>query len=442
MATPYYVDTSRPDDTGAGTSWAVAEKTFAAGLVDAIAGDSLFAQDVGDTGLSTLTSAGTKGAPVQIWGVKNTTVAEPPTDSDLSVLGVDTLYKLAATTSFTNLLGFAVVHSIELETDATGDIIVSGGWDFLNCRLDWGDDLRVSGASGLARFWNCEFDMTANANFDLQSGGTAEAYHCAIVGTPDRIIQSASVDGHLLMVGCDLSVGLTGDTLVTLTGANSSSFRFIGCKLPATVTLTAGDPDDRASYAEFIGCSSATGLGSSNSVPDYYKKSLAGIVESETTKVLTGGATDLANGAFSYKVTTSTNNIAPLYGVELQTFAVWLEGDGTQQTLEVYFTQDSTNDSSTPVDKSSDHLHMELFAAGEDGTPQYALTYDDKHTTIPSNTTLTDDTGSSWPAGTSNDQKLVVKPSPDYQGWAIGVVRCTESHASNIYYVDPKMVVL
>ena len=93
-----FVDLVNGNDSNDGLTWANAELTFQAGINTAGSGGRCFVQTSVDGATKdtaaisrTITFPGDEVTPFALYGVKNGTTAEPPTDSDLCVRGTDNL---------------------------------------------------------------------------------------------------------------------------------------------------------------------------------------------------------------------------------------------------------------------------------------------------------------------------------------------------------------
>jgi hypothetical protein len=245
------------------------------------------------------------------------------------------------------------------------------------------------------------------------------------------IFRGASNASVIDVIGADLSGGETNVT--SITNSSTPLWVFKNCRFPASHTLAAGTISRRFRI-EAYGCGeTASGITTSEQALEI--SSHEGTVDLETVKVRTGGATDSAAGAYSHDFTTIAGNTTEgynsLYGPWM---GLWVAGDGTSKTLTVYFTSDSGNTRGTDWD--DDEVWLEVLYPDDAGGSKFdyqTLQMELLDTAV----AVTDDTGSTWGAGTARDQKLQATIAPDYEGPVHCRVHFAPGANAETIYVDP-----
>ncbi len=442
--TALYLDGTTGDDGDNGTTWALAKATLGGVLAVASAGDIIFAMgNTTDTVGATETSPGTSTNPVIIVGVASGTTAAPPLDADIAERGVDTLWNGTASGDLT-LSGYAICYNIELGPNAsTGDMILdaNSSWKFVDCKIPWGDDLRAANTAGLFEFSDCEMAMVSGSVFDLQ-GGVIECWNCTFTGTPTNLMVSNNQSGILNIAASDLTV-FSGDTLVIMTGMNVCRVKIDTCKMPTSVTLTSGVPDDQYSRVDFVASTDDTGLGEAVSIRNQTIKSLAGTLATEFTATRVGGANDGGSGDYSWALTPNVDStLESVYGIATPWIEGWVEGDGSTITLQIAIANDGA------ADYKVGDVGLELYAPDNAGDAQHVQVYDNARVVIvpAAPADLTDDIASSWGVGADNHQRLIVDDvalAPDFQGSIFARVIFYKRFALSpeTLFVDPKLEV-
>ncbi len=447
-----YVDLVNGNDTNDGLTWVNAELTFQAGITTAGSGGRCFVQTSTDgttkdtaSGARTLTFPGTDQVPFGLYGVKNGTATEPPTDSDLTVRGVDNLPIFESTgggsitvDETTGASSVAInINGIRLDADGAllGGTIVSINYN--NCELDF-DGFITSGSGSLHKGVNCEyilFDATTHFRFD-GNNSIFEIVGGLLSGTaPTNLIDNAFY-GSLSIYGCDLS--LVVGTL--LDSAANRGFKALikNCKLATGVTrITGTAPGTGVGYIEIIGSSDETGLGSGESVRDYAKEYFRGTILNEATFVRTGGVSDgVASWSLALTPRASSTKES-LLALDTPWFGGIVEGDATTSKDFTVHIANSSGSDLTDAD-----VWLELLYPSLSGVTQHEFDISSRSPIDATPSTVADDTVSDWSTGSGgkNAQKIVITATPDYQGPIYGRVMFAQAGTTTLY-VDPKVYV-
>ena len=159
----------------------------------------------------------------------------------------------------------------------------------------------------------------------------------------------------------------------------------------------------------------------------------AGVIVSETTYVMTGGANDGTNG-ISWKLVSGADTEWPVEVIETDEIVRWNETTGSAITVTVNTLTD--NVTLTDVD-----IELEIQYLGTSGRPLGTFTSSGNTNTLSSGTSLTT-TSETWVTsglGTPVKQKMVLTFTPQEKGFIHAKVRLFK--ASTTVYVDPKLVV-
>ena len=443
-----YVDLENGADVNDGLTWANAEKTMQAGLTTAGAAGRCFVQiDTNDVATTkdtaaasrTLNFPGTDLAAVALYGVKNGTTAEPPTDSDLVVRGTNSLPVFECTGAGNDITLDEVnandapvinVHGIRF--DAVDGIIFgtrTGGF-LSDCELDF---VAVSGPLTLVKFVNCDLEFATTAA-EIRTLSLMMLGGLLSGSTPTELFDSSgdlSADFH----GVDCSI-ITG-TILDLSSLERTFIRFHNCKMGTGFTRVSGTPNTIESFVELIGSSDETGLGSGEAVRDYAKEYYRGVILSETTIIRTGGANDGVAG-FSFALTPNSGRTQEsLNGLDTPWFGGIIEGDAsTSKDFTVYIANDSGGDL-TGAD-----VWLELLSPSAAGVTQHDFDISSRAVIDASAANVADDTDSDWStgAGGKNAQKIIITATPDFTGPVYGRVIFAQAGTTTCY-VDPKVYV-
>ena len=294
-----------------------------------------------------------------------------------------------------------------------------------------GDRMRIGDGQRLDHFIHCKWIIGGDW---ITAGGVVELHGGEIIKTSGSIFDN--VMQRVDIRGVDISTVGNDTNLTDLSVTLGSVTPFSSCKLISGWALTTGVSPGAH---EVINHASDSNTGLSASEQFIETLTHHGTVTTETTKVRTGGADDGSSGSFSYNMTGVANGT--LDG-SVGLWSPWMKtpvtGDGTSKTLTVYLTSDDGNTNGS--DWQDDELWLEAFYPSEDGdnADEFKTT---RASLLAAGSNVTDDVGSTWAAGTQNDQKLQMTIAPDYPGVLMcRVVFCSGANADTIY-IDPKPAV-
>jgi hypothetical protein len=159
----------------------------------------------------------------------------------------------------------------------------------------------------------------------------------------------------------------------------------------------------------------------------YYVYAWGGSIQTETTIVRTGGASD-GTTPISWKIVTDTN--ADLYApLLLDPIQQWNDTSGSSKTATIYLT------SNTALDNSK--IWVELEYANSSGAPLGAVT-SSKVARLGTATALTTDS-STWGGSTTYKYKIAITFTPQAKG--LVTARVQVGVTSTTIYVDPLMTI-
>jgi len=438
-----YLRSTDGDDADDGSTWALADATMLASLVAAGAGGKSYVSDAhAETQASNmnLTSSGTAAIPTKI--LCGDDVAEPPTTVTTSA---------TVTTTGSNHIefnGFAYCQGVTFNM-ATGnandhfqwDSAAPWGWTFEDCALNIvsthsSASMRIGNVGNNTeddqqlRFINTDISFGALTQGILWTTCLFEWHGGSVTGTAPTTLFLADASGgfgEVTLIGVDLSGFGSGKNLVDVsaTGGKRTRFRFFGCKLDASVTIATGDvAGPGGCEVEAINCDSA------DTRYRWYKKAWGGESLTESTIVMTGGAT-VDSVAVSRKIVTTANvnDSFPFYG---QWHQFW-NTDLTSQTLTVEMVTDN-------VTVTDGEVYVELWYAGTSGNPLYLLLTDRvaDFLTTPSNQTTSSQAWTTTGLTTPVKQALDVTFTALETGLILWRVAATK--ASLTMYYDPDTV--
>ena len=450
-----YVDLEQTASTATSPydTWAKAAANFQDALTQAGAGGRVFVRIDGD-GVGTtedtvaagrsLQFTATDQVPVALYGVKDATTAEPPTDSDLCVRGTDTLPVYASTGSGNITIadtgsfvgGHIVIDGISISSDAILQAEAATTVEFYNCELEYTSNFYTNSLS-VIRCYNCEFKPTSTGS-EWRCAATGAEFIIVggfFSGTAPTILFDGNYQCIVYMYGVDLSF-ITG-TLADLGGGDTGRIYLKNCKLATGVTRVTGQTRLGGCFIELIGCSDETALGSGESVRDYAKEYFKGTVLSEATFIRTGGANDGVAG-FSYAITPRTGSTKESQlSIETPLFGGLVEGDATTSKDFTIYIANSSGADLTKAD-----VWVEIIYPSEAGTTDHGFDISSRTSIDASAANVTDDTVSDWStgAGGKNAQKIVITKTPDYTGPVYARVHFAQA-GTNTLYVDPKVYV-
>lgn len=446
-----YVDFEQTASTATSPyeTWAKAAATIQVGLTQAGAGGRVFVRIDGDgvgttkdtnAGTRTLSFPGTDQNPAVIYGVKDATTATPPTDSDLTVRGTDTLPVYETSSGDINLDEvdansgvLCIMHGIKI--DAAGRLklgfdtsyYISGG------EVAYSSDFAIRTGCDIY-LENCNLILAgAGSEINTDDGAIFTMHGGLLSGTAATILMDANPEGEAIFIGVDCSL-ITG-TLVDFSVMSGGITRFINCKMANGVTRITGVPRTGAAFVELIGSTDETGLGSGESVRDYAKEFYKGTVLNEATFIRTGGANDGVAG-FSYAMTPRTSSTKEgILALSTPWFGGVVKGDAsTSKDFTIYIAN------SSGADMTKADVWVEILLPSAAGTTDHDFDVSSRTIIDASASDVADDTASDWStgAGGKNAQKIVITATPDYQGPVYARVMFAQA-GTNTLYVDPKI---
>jgi len=435
-----YLRSTDGNDADDGSTWALADATLVASLVAAGAGGKSYVSDAhAETQAANMdmASSGTAASPTKV--LCGDDVAEPPTTVTTSA---------TVTTTGSNHMsftGFAYVQGVtfNMGTGNANDTIKwtdasPWSWTFEDCALNVVSTHASAGFQVGNYGNNTEDDQALRfINTDISFGNSSQGFiwvSClfdwhggSVTGTAPTTLFLAKASGSIGQVnlfGVDLSAFGSGKNLVDVsaTGGKRTIYKFVGCKLGASVTIATGDvAGPGGPEVECINCDSA------DTRYRWYKKACGGESLTETTIVMTGGA-QVDSVAISRKIVTTANvnDVFPFFG---QWHQFW-NTDLTAQTLTVEMVTDN-------VTVTDGEVYVELWYAGTSGTPLYLLLTDRvaDFLTTPSNQAASTQAWTTTGLTTPIKQKLTVAFTALETGLILWRVAATK--ASLTMYYDP-----
>lgn len=423
-----------------GSSWANAFTTLTTAFATEAAGDTLYvAHDHAEsTAGVTLTSSGTLSNPTKVVCV-NRAGSVPPVAADLRATATVTssgANNLTIAGSFTHYDGIIFISG----TGAGGANIIMLNSNETGIRLD-NCSLRVGTSSANVIYFggstgNQHGTYIEMNNTTLSFATTGDT--CRLNGvvrwrnTPSALIGAAvptdlftpfNTGNILECCGVDLSAAGSGkNIIVNVGGTNAAKYRFLDCKLNASVNKVSGDPlGFGTNETDFIRCGS-TGVNYAT-----YRKSLSGALDHETTIVRTGGASD-GTTPISWKIVTSANSnyTTPF---ECPPISIWNDTTGSSITAAI---EGIWGGGAVPND---DDVWLEVEYLGDASSPQASFVNDGKAGLL---ATAAGQTSSSetW-GGSTTKFKLDVSFTPQQKGWIYARVKCAKT--SSTFYIDPKV---
>lgn len=434
-----YVD-SNAAGAGTGADWTNAYTTLNAALTAKAAGDTFWvAHNHAETAgaAKTHTSPGTAASPCFIYCV-NSGGSVPPVSADLRTTAT-------ITTTGNNAMAFAAFAycygiafscgSGAVNAATTINSSGDGEWIFQSCAFI------KAGTTGNASAFTIG-STTAGArcrviliNTTFQFGATGDGIvvrQCgfiwrntptAIAGAtlPTTLFSAASTGQTIRLEGVDLSALGSGKTLVQIP---SSSARFIlkDCKLGSSVTIAGTPSAQSGGTIDLIRCDS----GDTNYRTERYR--FEGTETTETTIILTGGASDGTTG-FAKKIVT-TANAKPLLPFEAIPVSFWNE---TLSSITVTL-QGIWGGGAVP---NNNDIWAEFEYLGTSGVPLGAIATCGLADPLATAAGLSAGSGT-W-GGSTTKFKLAATFTPQEKGPITIYVKA--GAASGTFYVDPKPVV-
>jgi hypothetical protein len=424
---------------GTGADWTNAYTTLGAALTAKSAGDDFWvSEDHAETAASakTLTSPGSAATPCRVFCV-NHAGSVPPVSADLRTTAT-------ITTTGANSISiqgfFSIIYGIIFsagDSSASANITMaasnSAGMSFKNCALRLGGStagnqiIFSSGASNVyMRLDNTTMQFAATGHsIKIGTNFIWRNTASAITGAtfPTTFFKPANgFSGNVVFEGVDLSALGSGVTLVGSATGNGGSVLFKDCKLGASVTVAAA-PGGPSSMPIIVARSDSADTSYRSEKYDYL-----GTETTETTIILTSGASDGTTGLAKKIVTTA--NAKPLLPFEAIPISFWNE---TTSSITVTL-QGIWGGGAVP---NNNDIWAEFEYLGTSGVPLGAFATCGLADPLATAAGLAAGSGT-W-GGSTTKFKLAATFTPQEKGPITIYVKA--GAASSTFYVDPKPVV-
>jgi hypothetical protein len=415
-----------------GSSWANAFTTLTTAFATEAAGDTLYvAHDHAEStaGAVTLTSSGTIANPTKVICV-NRAGSVPPVSADRRAMAA------VSTTGNTSLTFAGSAHYDGIiftagNSTGTANVLVtptSAAIRFDNCSLRCGSSglsSRISLGTGSSTVVELNNTTVSFANANQSIALNALVRWCntasALLGSiPTTLFAPAANAGASLeCIGVDFSGAGSGKTIA---GTNAtvavSGFRFIDCKLNASVTKSTV-PLNLGSVVDFIRS------GSSGINYAIHRHRMSGLLIEETTIVRTGGASDGTTPlAWKIDTTADCNYSMPF---ECPVIAVWNDTTGSSVTATV---EGIWGGGAVPLDTE---IWLECEYLGSNSSPLGSFVADCAADLLTAGANQTS-SSETW-GGSTTKFKMAVSFTPQMKGWVYARIKCAK--ASSTFYVDP-----
>lgn len=439
MASPGYVRSTDGDNADDGSTWALANATLTGGFADAAAGDRIWISNNHAESTAAevvLTSPGTAASPCEI--LCGNDAAEPPTSLATTATITTTLGSNIRFAGFAYYRGLSFIAGSGASATASIAFNATTPWwhRLENCVLriastgissrvqvgisaNSSDDSLLELVNTSIRFGSTSQGIIIRSPLKWTGGSVDSA------GSAPTALFTPSGAGNAsvaLIENVDLSH--VSGSLVDVSSGSPSRFRFVNCKLHASVSITTGaNPGQGGSEVVLVNCDSG------DTQYRYRKHNYLGDEYHETTVVRTGGASD-GTTSFARKITTSANSkfICPF---ESEYIPVWCDSlASTTLTVEVITDNVTLTDAEAWID---------VTYQGTSGFPLGVLISDAKADILASaaNQTTSSETWTTTGLTTPVKQKLSVTFTPAEKGWAL--VRVNLAKASTTMYYCPKV---
>lgn len=447
MANPGYINSVDGSDADNGSTWALANATAAGAMADQSAGDRVWVSDnhAESTGSAqTITMPGTLASPMQL--LCGDDAAEPPT----ALATTGSIATTGASLLAINGVGYVYGLTFDAGSGASAANLTVAGADGNYIRMK-NCNLRLINTSATSQMVFGTNTGSAEAAVVLENvgvrfaaaGQTMSPRHCRFRwqggsllsgGTSPTNLLTPQIDQmDILIEGVDLSNASAGINIFTSNAQAAGKAVLRNCKLPASWSGDLGTPTAFNTRFEMHNCDA----GDTNYrllIKDY-----AGTIQTETTIVRTGGASD-GTTSTSLKMTMSANAEYPLIGLESPDMVKWNDTTGSAITVTVEIVHDSVG-SGTSSRLTDAEIGLRVQYLGTSGFPLASFIEDFKSSVIASAADQTDSSETWTTTGltTPLKQKLSVTFTPQEKGYIIANV--VGFGASDVVYVDNKLVV-
>lgn len=449
MATLYVRSTNA--SSGNGSTWALAKKTLAEAFTAAAAGDTIYvshAHAETQVAAMTLTSPGTSASPCKVICVNDG--AEPPTTlATTATITVTGTYSLTFEGSavyygitFTSSEGNTPTTILIAQTSAANIVFKECVLKTLSSNGLASIKLGAGGAYTRGYASRVYLENTSiylnNASQRILSNSPIYWYGGSLLGTAPTggLLQSEALttaSGPMMcveMVGVDLS--LVGSNPLVLQSTDTRGYvRLRNCKV-GSGAFSSGDPAYAGGIVlEVDNCDNA------DTNYRMYHKDYFGVVQQETTKVLSGGASN-GTTSISWLMASSANSkfATPLKSPPIY---LWNDTASSSKTLTV----EALTDGVTLTDAEA---WLEVEYLGNGSYPISSVASDSCSTTIglgvsgsASNQETSTATWTTTGLSSPVKQKFAVTITPQEKGPI--ACRVCLAKASTTMYVDPKVTV-
>ena len=437
----YYVY-SGAAGAGTGADWANAFTTLTTAFATEAAGDTLYvAHDHAEStaGAVTLTSSGTVANPTKVVCVDRSGSVPPVSADRRTTAQVTTTGSNGITLTGVGVHYDGIIFNCGTGSGGVNLLIASqlGAWHrFDNCSLR----IPGTGASTIsAAALNVGGTVIELNNTTVSFGAIGQSIvvygvfrwsntPSALLGTiPTTLftLTGSARGGAVECNGVDLSAAGSGKTIVAASAIpQAQSFRFVDCKLNASVTKSVTPTGPGATLVDFIRCG-ATGVNYT-----VHRHRMSGLLVEELTVVRSGGASDgLTPIAWRVDTTVDCTYSMPF---QCPPIARWNDTDGSPVTATV---EGIWGGGAVPND---DEIWLEVEYLGDNSSPQGSFVNDGKANLLATAAAQTS-SSETW-GGSTTKFKLAVTFTPQQPGWIYARVKV--GRASSTFYVDPLVTLI
>jgi hypothetical protein len=434
-----YVRSTDGNDADNGTTWALADATLTGAAATDAAGDIIWVSDnhaESTAGAVTLNWAGTVTSPTRI--LCGDDAAEPPTalatTATVAVTGAGNDLTVSAS-------GICYVYGITFNCGA-GDsgqdnITLNSGGNIVTleqCVLSLGSTgttsrIIFSSSGGMARVTDCTFNFSATLQALQNAAGRVVINDCVSTGSAITVMLNASANTISYVSGCDFS---SASSTMNLSNSGSAgvSVLFRNCKLPASWSgsVNSATPGDGSVFELHNSSGSDVNY-------RYQRKTQFGIIDSNTTYVRTGGASD-GTTSLSWMMQTNADTEWNHQTLDTGEIVRWNETTGSAITATIEILHDSV------TNLTNQQIWMEVQYLGTSGFPLGVFVNDSSGDYLSSAADQTDSSETWNTVGLTNPntQKLSVTFTPQEKGFLHAVVKVAKF--STVVFVDPKLEII
>jgi len=429
-----FCDSSRPDDTGDGSTWALAKKTLQAAITAAGAGGTVYLADTHSETIAanytiTLPVSGNDPVKVITSDVLTGTSVSYVKASAAQIITTGGLYDIIFDGS-----GTFIGCSFSVVDDYIVAVTIGERVALIDCTLEYSNNSRftTTGTDGslYIRDTGFIFNQTSssalapivfttteiavefvNNTFSFASGA-ATNFTGSVIGTGDNI--------NLQCKDIDFSAFTEVDAVFTL-DTNSPSHIFVdGCKIPSGVLIF-----DSVYFSDYRGVWATRCDGNNYGI--LHLSYWGELTDADKTR--TGGASD--GDAFAWKVvTTAACGLGESYFT--QWMPVWIPATGSK-TFTVYI-----GNASADLTDTECWLEVEYLGTASSTLP--ILATNRNADLLAAGTAHTDDTGSTWSGGGLTYMQSLAKTVTIAKA-GLAQVRVAFVKPSATVYIDPLVTV-